>query len=59
MIFLLVVVVFIIAYAVPVHALNYPNVVPSWEVIVNIFYQPYWNIYGELFEEDATGNFYL
>ena len=41
------------AYAVTVQALKFPNEAPTWELILKFFYEPYWNLFGELFEDDG------
>ena len=45
--------VFVIGYGVVVRALKYPNEVLSLNKCLNILYEPYWNIFGELFENDG------
>ena len=51
--FLVILLVFVLAYAVTVRSLKYPNVSPSWRLIIDIIYEPTWNIFGELFENDG------
>lgn len=44
-----------LAYGVASQALRYPNQQLDWALLKNVIYQPYWNIYGELFLEDIEG----
>ena len=53
--FIAILVVVILAYGVASQALRYPNSEPSWSLLLNIFYLPYWQMYGELFLEDVEG----
>ena len=53
--FIAVLAVFVLAYAVSIRALKFPNVSPSWSLIINIIYEPYWTTFGELFEHDGNG----
>ena len=57
--FLSVLIVFMLAYSVSVHSLKFPNVAPTASVILDIIYEPYWNIFGEMFENDGESNICL
>ena len=52
--FMLILAVFIISFGVAFQALLDPNKPPSWNLLVNIIWRPYWQMYGELFLEDST-----
>ncbi|CAH3032487.1 unnamed protein product, partial [Porites lobata] len=49
MYFLLIMVVFFLAYGIPQQALLYPNEGPSWSMASQIFFRPYFQAHGELF----------
>ena len=51
--FLLVMVVFLMAYGVAQQGILFPQHEASWEIITKVFFRPYFQIYGELFIEDA------
>ncbi|XP_048577809.1 transient receptor potential cation channel subfamily M member 7 isoform X2 [Nematostella vectensis] len=50
--FLLIMVIFLLAYGVAQQAILFPNQPPSWAIISHIFFRPYFQIYGELFITD-------
>ena len=52
--FLLIMVVFLMAYGVAQQGILFPYQEGSWELIANIFFRPYFQIYGELFIEDVN-----
>ena len=45
----------ILAYGVAVQALRFPNSTPSFSLLKDVLYKPYWHIYGELFLEELEG----
>lgn len=49
--FLLIMVVFLLAYGVAQQAILYPNEEGSWAVLSGVFFRPYFQVYGELFVE--------
>ncbi|EDO47658.1 predicted protein, partial [Nematostella vectensis] len=53
MYFLVIMVVFLLAYGVAQQAILFPHEKPSWELITKIFFRPYFQVYGELFIEDV------
>lgn len=54
--FLLILFIFMIPYGVASQAMLYPNAVKvNMEMVKNIFYYPYYRLYGELFLEEAEG----
>ncbi|CAH1793997.1 unnamed protein product, partial [Owenia fusiformis] len=46
--FIAILLVFILAYGVASQALRYPNAPVSWNLLKDIVYLPYWQMYGEL-----------
>lgn len=46
--FLLVLIVFLLAYGVARHSLLYGQTEPSWNILGDILFHPYWQLYGEL-----------
>ena len=59
--FLLIMVVFLLAYGVAQQAILYPNEVASWSMVSRVFFRPYFQVYGELFVDapDTSKNFLL
>jgi transient receptor potential cation channel subfamily M protein 2 len=55
MFFLLILIVFILAFGVASHSLRFPNAQLSWTILKDVVYMPYWQMYGELFLEDLSG----
>ena len=53
--FLAVWLVFFLGYAVSVHSLRYPNNVVTKSSVATVVYEPYWNMFGEFFENDGAG----
>lgn len=51
MYFLTILFVFLCAYGVSVAAILKPQT-PSWKMLVDVIFHPYYNIYGELFLTD-------
>jgi len=47
--FLLIMVIFLLAYGVAQQAILYPNETASWSMLSRIFFRPYFQVYGELF----------
>ena len=47
--------VFVMAYGTLNQALRFPESKPSWTLLKNIVYQPYWQTYGELSLEHVEG----
>ena len=50
--FLLVLMVFLLAYGVASQALMYTERAPSWQILRDVIEFPYWQLYGELFFEE-------
>ncbi|KAH3733285.1 hypothetical protein DPMN_039710 [Dreissena polymorpha] len=47
--FLVVMIVILLAYGIAAQGLLYTERSPSWAIIKDVFYFPYWMIYGEIF----------
>lgn len=47
--FLLIMVIFLLAYGVAQQAILYPNEIASWSTVSGVFFRPYFQVYGELF----------
>ena len=52
--FLLIMVVFLMAYGVAQQAILFPHEPGSWSLIPKVFFRPYFQVYGELFIEDTS-----
>ena len=48
-------VLFILSYGVSAQALRFPNSDLSYTVFTDIFYLPYFQLFGELYLEEVTG----
>ncbi|KAG7333576.1 hypothetical protein KOW79_003711 [Hemibagrus wyckioides] len=50
--------VVLVTYGVPRKAILYPNSTPQWSLIVDVVFQPYWMMYGEVYayEIDVCAN---
>jgi hypothetical protein len=53
--FLLLLAVFLFAFGIAAQALVYPNAEPTWNILFNVVYQPYFDIYGLLNPDDFLG----
>lgn len=51
--FILILSVFIISFGVAFQALLDPNKPPSWDLLVDILWRSYWQMYGELLIDDG------
>ncbi|XP_073244598.1 transient receptor potential cation channel subfamily M member-like 2 isoform X3 [Porites lutea] len=54
--FLLIMVVFLMAYGVAQQGILFPQETGSWGLISKVFFRPYFQVYGELFIEDNVYN---
>ncbi|KAL3836753.1 hypothetical protein ACJMK2_022170 [Sinanodonta woodiana] len=54
--FIMILLVFIVAYGIASYAILYPHTEPSLATLTDIFRRPYWNIYGELMLEKIEGS---
>ncbi|CAL1535900.1 unnamed protein product [Lymnaea stagnalis] len=52
MFFFLILVVFVLSFGVAYHINMFPNSPANWDILFNVLYYPYFQIYGELFMED-------
>ncbi|XP_060577769.1 transient receptor potential cation channel subfamily M member-like 2 isoform X4 [Ruditapes philippinarum] len=55
MYFLVILMVFVVSYAIASHSILFPNSPLRWYTIVDVIRKSYWNIYGELFLEEIEG----
>ena len=53
--FVCILLVFIAAYGIASQALRFPNAEPSWSLLKDVVYKPYWQMYGELFLQEIEG----
>ncbi|XP_047686904.1 transient receptor potential cation channel subfamily M member 3 isoform X1 [Prionailurus viverrinus] len=51
MYFVIIMLVVLMSFGVARQAILFPNEEPSWKLAKNIFYMPYWMIYGEVFAD--------
>ncbi|KAL4228805.1 Transient receptor putative cation channel subfamily M member 2 [Mactra antiquata] len=56
MYFLVILMVFVISYAIASHSILYPNSPVRWSTAIDVIKKSYWNIYGELFLEEIQGS---
>ncbi|KAK3101394.1 hypothetical protein FSP39_003210, partial [Pinctada imbricata] len=52
MYFIIILLVFVISYAIAAHAVLYPNSTFNFDLIVQVCRRGYWNLYGELFLDE-------
>ena len=45
--------VFIISFGIAFQSILEPNEPPSWNLLADLLWRPYWQMFGELFVEDA------
>ena len=57
--FLVILVVFVLSYAIASHSILFPDSPVTWETFRQIIRKPYWHLYGELFLEDMEGTYKL
>jgi len=55
MFFILLCVVFLLAYGVAAQSLLYPNAEPSWDIMKNVVFHPYFSMYQEFPLEELEG----
>ena len=53
--FMAILAVFIVSFGIAFQAVISPNQPPSWNVVADVLWRPYWQMYGELFLEDGMG----
>ena len=46
---------FMLAYGISVHAIRFPNTGLTWELMGDVVYMPYWQMYGELSLDEISG----
>ncbi|KAH3801691.1 hypothetical protein DPMN_155350 [Dreissena polymorpha] len=54
--FLVILVVFVLSYAIASHSILFPDSPFTRETFLQIIRKPYWHLYGELFLEDTEGS---
>lgn len=47
--------VVLVTYGVPRKAILYPHSEPQWSLIVDVVFQPYWMMYGEVYAYEIDG----
>ncbi|XP_033756465.1 transient receptor potential cation channel subfamily M member-like 2 isoform X1 [Pecten maximus] len=52
--FVMVLLVFLLAYGISSQALLYKQRRPSWNILKDVFYFPYWQLFGEIFLDDLN-----
>lgn len=55
MLFILLAIVFLLAYGVAAQSLLYPNAEPSWNILYNVVYHPYLSMYQEFPLDELEG----
>lgn len=53
-VFVVIMCVVLMSFGVVRQAIRYPKSPPSWTLARDVFYQPYWMIYGEVFAGDIN-----
>ncbi|XP_052244281.1 transient receptor potential cation channel subfamily M member-like 2 isoform X2 [Dreissena polymorpha] len=56
MYFIMILMVFVVSYAIASHSILYPNSPLTWQTVIQVIRMSYWNIYGELFLDDIEGD---
>ena len=57
MYFVVILMVFVISYAIASHSILFPNSPLNGDTIIAVLRRSYWNIYGELFLDELAGKF--
>lgn len=57
MYFVIIMLVVLMSFGVARQAILHPNEDPSWMLARNIFFMPYWMIYGEVFADQIDREF--
>ncbi|XP_060085573.1 transient receptor potential cation channel subfamily M member-like 2 [Ylistrum balloti] len=52
--FVMVLLVFLLAYGISSQALLYKQRRPSWNILKDVFYFPYWQLFGEIYLDDLN-----
>jgi len=55
MFFILLCIVFLLAYGVAAQSLLYPNAEARWEILINVIYHPYFSMYQEFPLDELEG----
>ena len=59
MFFMAILIVFVFSFGTAYQANLFPNAVPSWKLLQNIVYMPYWQIFGDPALDNAEGMYLL
>ncbi|KAL3863125.1 hypothetical protein ACJMK2_004897 [Sinanodonta woodiana] len=54
--FIMVLLMFLLAYGVASQGLLYTQRKRDWEILKNVFYYPYWQLFGEIYLDETTGS---
>ena len=52
-IFFVILSVFLISFGIAFQSILGPNQPPSWNLLADLLWRPYWQMFGELFVEDS------
>ncbi|KAL3875814.1 hypothetical protein ACJMK2_033729, partial [Sinanodonta woodiana] len=55
MFFMMIFAIFLLSFGVAYQANLFPNSEPNWNLLKNVVYMPYWQMYGQLFLENMEG----
>lgn len=55
--FLIIMLLVVMSFGIIRQAVHFQNEEPSWFLVRNMFYYPYWMIYGELFADEIDSKF--
>ena len=55
--FIMVLIVFLLAYGISSQGLLYHSRSPGWVILKDVFYYPYWQLYGEIFLEELDSKY--
>ena len=57
--FIMVLIVFLLAYGISSQGLLYHSRSPGWDILKDVIYFPYWQLYGEIFLEELDSKKYI
>jgi transient receptor potential cation channel subfamily M protein 2 len=55
LLFLCILLVFVAGFGIAYHANMFPNAPADWKILPNVFFYPYFQMYGELFLDELRG----
>lgn len=50
--YIIILLIVLMSYGIVRQSIHFPNEEPSWRIVRNMFFYPYWMIYGELFADE-------